>query len=141
MSDTDEPIVDDYPDATWDTPEELVESFGCQDWTLEDLVEVEQAESDIVPTMDDDEDSVASKPMRYDVDVLEGNSFVISGPLSDGSHVTGRLMTREQARLWARTTYGDPVREIQTPHRWALRVRKPTAPGGRYTPPAEQGGM
>jgi hypothetical protein len=66
-------------------------------------------------------------------------SFVVSGPLL---HTTrnkprpGRVFTRVAARAWVAATYGD-YQEIRHPRRWAFRVRKPTLPGGRYTPPNE----
>lgn len=66
-------------------------------------------------------------------------SFVISGPLP-GWPGRGREFTREQATRWVHRTYRVvfPIPAKLTPGRWAFRVLRPTAPGGRYTPPGER---
>lgn len=63
-------------------------------------------------------------------------SFVISGP-TPGWPGRGRVFTREQAHKWVHRTYRVlfPIPAKFTPGRWAFRVLRPTAPGGRYTPP------
>lgn len=66
-------------------------------------------------------------------------SFIISGPLP-GWKGRGRVFTREEARRWVNRTYRVvfPIPPKLTPGRWAYRVLRPTAPGGRYTPPGER---
>lgn len=67
-------------------------------------------------------------------------TFVVSGPLlhrtkgRDVSKLRGRVFTRAAARRWVEATYGR-WEEIRHQQRWCFRVTKPTAPGGRYTPP------
>lgn len=132
-------IMDDYPDATWDTPEELSESFGMQEYSIEDLAEIEAEEASIVPTIDDDDATVEALPIKYEVTPLTGTTFVISGPISPfgPAGIRGRVMTREQAHYWVPATYGKPIRWMTIPHQWAAEVIKPTSPGGRYTPPTQ----
>jgi hypothetical protein len=70
-------------------------------------------------------------------------TFVVSGPLlhctrdKDPSTFRGRVMTKPAARRWVEVTYGR-WEEIRHPRRWCFRVRRPDAPGGRYTPPGAQ---
>jgi hypothetical protein len=66
------------------------------------------------------------------------HTFVVSGPLPwvkrRWPSTPGRAMGRRQARCWVAATYGR-FEELRHARRWAFRVIKPTAPGGRYTPP------
>lgn len=67
------------------------------------------------------------------------DTFVISGPRNGNpklAHPGRRFRTDRHARKWVEATYGRAER-IWHPWRWAFRVLRPTAPGGRYTPPEE----
>lgn len=69
----------------------------------------------------------------------EADTFIISGPLG-GNEIKRPwerfFKGREDAYDWTTATYGRAV-PVYHPRRWAFRVLRPTAPGGRYTPPNE----
>lgn len=76
--------------------------------------------------------------VREYVDWDAETSFVISGPLPRGTGA-GRRFTHAEADRWVRATYRVlfKIPAAKTPGRWAYRVLRPNAPGGRYTPPQE----
>ncbi len=133
-----EDTFDQYTDPTWDDPEEADPSFGISEVSLEELILPSTPEADLVPTLDDDAETIERTSYGYRL-TRGSESFVISGPVNEQAAKTikGRLMTREQARAWCTETYGDILEEMVLPHRWAFRVWKPTSKFGRYTPPGE----
>jgi len=90
-----------------------------------------------VPEFDDDIEVVDSiGPAAYASWGLD-DTFVISGPTNPRGGMGRLFPDAETAERWCKLTYGRVVENLsnKTPNRWCCRVLKPTAPGGRYTPP------
>lgn len=93
---------------------------------------------DRLPELVDDPEAENTSYFDYR-DWDPATSFVISGPLGPRGVGAGRRFTSPEADRWVRATYV-VIRKINghlTPGRWAYRVLRPSAPGGRYTPPKE----
>lgn len=136
-------LFNNYPDATRDEPGEHDPNYGIGIVTLDDLM-LRPEEADPLPSIDSTEEEVEAMMLRYRGSTYEKeDTFVISGPCTDEGvfrGIKGRFFKWEAARKWAEATYGkhNVYERVTVPQRWAFRVRKPTAPGGQYTPPKEK---
>lgn len=142
-------LFDDYPDDTRDEVEETDERYGMHEFSL-----LEQAQQTVdrggIPSCDMTPEEVEAMAVDYPAErralherpwdfSLERDTFVISGPRTGfavDKGVRGRYFEdHADAKAWVLETYGAILETITIPHKWAFRVLKPTAKGGRYTPP------
>ena len=142
-------LFDDYPDDTRDEAEEMDHSFGMQEVGLGDVAR--ESISYGIPTCDMDPEEVEALLIEYPAEKrktlaerawdfnVDRDTFIISGPTTEFARergVRGRMFEdKKKAKEWAMATYGQILETVIIPHKWAFRVLKPTAHGGRYTPP------
>lgn len=144
-------LFDEYPDETRDEEEEMDHGFGMQEITL--LHQPEPSTAGTLPNCGMTPEEVEAlavdyrttdsqvRPSGYRFSGSIEDTFVISGPKTGfaiDKGIRGRYFEEHaEAKRWVLETYGAILETVVIPHKWAFRVIKPSAPGGRYTPPQD----